>query len=210
MVYFCQFRQLEDFTLLFPCNRYKLLHFGLKPFAYSAISAKTFSQSGHLNRHSKHHFAEQPFCCNCCEKLFSRKDKYYFHLKSHSCAKLFVCRRCSKAYSRRSSLARYLSMHISSKPFKSQLCLKKFRRRDNYWRHLQSQHQHFQSVDTKRSLTRANIFGVGAVDSLSLHIPNVPNLIDEKVLLKPNFEYFDCEKDFKLWLFLMISKMGGL
>ena len=85
-------------------------------------------------------------------------------------------------------------MHIGSKPFNCLLCLKKFRRRDNYERHLQSQHQQIQSVDTRRSLTRANIFGVGAVDNLFLQNPNVPNLIEEKVLLKPNFEYFACKK----------------
>ena len=51
---------------------------------------------------------------------------------------------------------------------------------------------------------------MGTVDRLSLHIPNVPKLIEEKVLLKLSFEYFECEKDFKKWLFLMISKKGGL
>ena len=184
---------LKKFSRTSSVNRHKLLHFGSKPFACSAC-AKTFSQKGHLNRHLKLHSAEQPFCCNYCEKLFSRKDKFYLHLKRHSCTKPFVCRRCSKAYSRKSSLTRHLSMHIGSKPFNCLLCLKKFRRRDNYERHVQSQHQQTQSIDTRRSLTRANIFGVGAVDNLSLQNPNVPNIIEEKVLFKPNFEYFECKK----------------
>ena len=184
---------LKKFSRTSSVNRHKLLHFGKKPFACS-VCPKAFSQRVHLNRHLKLHSVEQPFCCNYCEKSFSRKDKFNLHLKSHSCAKPFVCRRCSKAYSRRSSLTRHLRMHIGSKPFICVLCPKKFRRRDNYERHLQSQHQQFQSVHIQRFLARANSFGVGVVDSLSLQISNVPNLIEEKVLLKPNFEYFDCKK----------------
>ncbi|KAM3919073.1 zinc finger protein 408 [Leptodactylus fuscus] len=91
--------------------------------------AKSFSQLGHLKRHSFIHSGLKPHLCPECGKEYCSEESYKAHLLGHRGLRPFKCSQCDKAYGTQRDLKEHSVLHTGQRPYHCQDCGKSFARR---------------------------------------------------------------------------------
>ncbi|KAJ8680919.1 hypothetical protein QAD02_016706 [Eretmocerus hayati] len=101
---------------------------------------KNFDTKNILTKHvRKVHPDENPYSCECCNKIFRDRYNLELHTRRHSGEKPFQCELCSKAYSDKYSWLRHVTTkHSNDKPFPCDTCGARFNRKSNLARHVKS------------------------------------------------------------------------
>ncbi|XP_018417631.1 PREDICTED: zinc finger protein 408 [Nanorana parkeri] len=90
---------------------------------------KSFSQIGHLRRHSFIHSGHKPFLCTECGKAYCSEESFKAHLLSHQGVRPFKCSLCDKAYGTQRDLKEHAVLHTGQRPYRCEDCGKSFARR---------------------------------------------------------------------------------
>ncbi|XP_068116195.1 zinc finger protein 408 [Hyperolius riggenbachi] len=90
---------------------------------------KSFSQLGHLKRHSFIHSGHKPFLCTECGKAYCSDESFKAHLLGHKGLRPFKCPHCDKAYGTQRDLKDHSVLHTGQRPYRCEDCGKSFARR---------------------------------------------------------------------------------
>ncbi|XP_040184141.1 zinc finger protein 408 [Rana temporaria] len=90
---------------------------------------KSFSQIGHLRRHSFIHSGHKPFLCTECGKAYCSEESFKAHLLGHQGLRPFKCTLCDKAYGTQRDLKEHAVLHTGQRPYRCEDCGKSFARR---------------------------------------------------------------------------------
>jgi len=71
------------------------------------VCAKSFSESGNMEKHKRIHTGERPYKCPLCPKLFSQSRHMEEHKRIHTGQKPFTCHLCPKSFSQSGNMERH-------------------------------------------------------------------------------------------------------
>ncbi|XP_065215658.1 zinc finger protein 773-like [Planococcus citri] len=78
------------------------------------------------------------YCCNICDKTFSKKWCWTRHQQRH--LKLFHCQKCDKRFARKYDLVRHQATHTKTRPYKCDICDSRFKYDYDKLRHQRRMH----------------------------------------------------------------------
>lgn len=152
----------------------------------------------------------QPYKCDKCDIIFSKKNGLQKHLKIHTADKkcnsikstvltnnnlisrtFYTCLECNSSFSQKSSLKRHLMIHTGENPFSCLTCNKKFKNKYNLevhtWGHIRQEEQDMHVKQTQSEYTQSEYTD---------KIQNLNIFINMNINERP-FECIVCDKLFK-------------
>ncbi|CAG0915914.1 unnamed protein product [Notodromas monacha] len=68
----------------------------------------------------------RPFCCDVCDKTFTKDTYLIQHRRIHTGERPFVCEICNKTFTQSGHLVNHKRVHVGDRPFTCELCNKAF------------------------------------------------------------------------------------